>query len=121
MTEVAGVLTVFYDGGCPRCRRDRARFERWAPEAGVYWCDINGQETRLRAEGIDPALALRSLHVKDAEGALWHGMEAYRRLFAFIWWLKPLGWLITRSWVSPWLTWLYRRWVDRRLCRQGRG
>ena len=44
-------ITVFYDGACPRCVRDRAQYERWAGPAGaqVCWFDITGQDERSRA------------------------------------------------------------------------
>ncbi|WKE66404.1 DUF393 domain-containing protein [Gallaecimonas kandeliae] len=117
----SGPLIVYYDGACPLCRADKARFERWAPRAPVTWFDITGQEEALSAEGVDPGLALRSLHVRMPDGLLHQGMDAYALLMRHVWWLRPLGWLITLPGIKPLLTAWYRRWVDRRLCRQGRG
>ena len=67
MNEPEHPITVFYDGACPRCVRDRAQYERWAGPAGewICWFDITGQDEQLRALGIDPHRALTELHVLD--------------------------------------------------------
>ena len=50
MSETEHEITVFYDGACPRCVRDRERYETWAGRAGtpVCWFDITGQDERRR-------------------------------------------------------------------------
>ncbi len=115
-------LVVYYDGGCPRCRRDRKRYERWAGAAAatVTWFDITGQEQALRSLGIDPHQALTRLHVCDQQGHLYVELDAYARLMEPIPWLRPLAWLISSPLVRPWLSKLYRASVKRRLRRQGR-
>ncbi|MGM0536888.1 MAG: hypothetical protein ACQER5_12540 [Pseudomonadota bacterium] len=68
-------LKVYYDGICPVCRRDRARYERWAGEAGrrvprlkplawlvglpglespLRWCYDRWVRQRLTSEGRLP-------------------------------------------------------------------
>ncbi|WP_366927124.1 hypothetical protein [Halomonas sp.] len=61
-------LKVYYDGLCPGCRKDRARYERWAGEVGqqVAWCDVTGHQEMLREKGVDPQAALLSLHIQAA-------------------------------------------------------
>ncbi len=115
-------VTVYYDGACPRCVRDRRRYERLAGDnaARVEWLDITGRESELEAAGIDPELALRELHVVDDEGRIYREMDAYALLMARTAWLKPLAWLIVLPGLRPLLGWLYRRWVRRRLQRSGR-
>ncbi|MEJ2762393.1 DCC1-like thiol-disulfide oxidoreductase family protein [Photobacterium sp. MCCC 1A19761] len=116
-------LIVFYDGSCEGCVKDRARYEQWLGRqtARVHWFDITDQEALLRQRGIDPARALRELHVEDQHGTVRRELDAYILLFSLIWWLKPLAWLVSlpgiRSWVSRW----YRQHVDARLRREGRG
>ncbi|TBW51250.1 DUF393 domain-containing protein [Marinobacter halodurans] len=122
MTDCNDTLTVYYDGACPRCRADRRRYERWAGETAdrVVWYDITGRESELRSLGIDPDTALRELHVRDPNGRIHRELEAYRLLMARVPRLKPLAWLMGLPLVRPLLSWLYRRWVLRRLHRQGR-
>ena len=115
-------ITVFYDGACPRCRRDRANYERLAGESGrdVEWCDITGRDDELRAEGIDPEAALRELHVRTTDGRVLRELDAYIVLMSRVWVLKPLAWLIGLPGVRGLCSRAYRAMVDRRLRREGR-
>lgn len=115
-------ITVFYDGACPSCVRDRRNYEQWAGQAGepVAWFDITGQEDRLRELGIDPRQALIELHVLDEHQHIRSELDAYIVLMEKVPRLKPLAWLIGRPAIRPWLARLYRRMVLRRLRRSGR-
>ena len=115
-------LRVYYDAVCPICRRDRARYERWAQEAGrlVEWCDVTNHQETLRARGVDPRAALLSLHVEEEDGRLRAGIDAYILLMRRVPRLKPLAWLIGLPGLKPLLRRLYDRWVRRRLAREGR-
>ena len=114
-------LTVFYDGACPICVRDRRTYEKLAGERNnVSWVDITTAEAQLREAGIDPRKALTELHVQDGEGNIFSEIDAYRLLMARIPLLKPIGWLIGLPLVRPILSRLYRWWVRRRLIRDGR-
>lgn len=115
-------LKVFYDAACPICRRERSRYESWAGEAGetVTWADVNTHETRLRERGVTPQEALLSLHVEDHRGRLVEGIDAYVLLMERVPRLRPFAWLIDLPGVKAVLTWVYRRWVRRRLAREGR-
>ncbi|SFL90806.1 thiol-disulfide oxidoreductase DCC family protein [Marinobacter zhejiangensis] len=116
-------LTVFYDGACPACIRDRHWYQAWAGKAGesVRWLDITGRDDELRALGIDPDAALRELHVQDAGGRIHRELDAYILLMSRVPRLKPLAWLIGLPGLRQCLSWLYHTWVERRLRRQGRG
>jgi|TARA_R110001599_G_scaffold170946_2_gene361329 predicted DCC family thiol-disulfide oxidoreductase YuxK len=115
-------LTVFYDGACPTCVRDRAFYEQVAgnKKDEVEWCDITGQESALRQEGIDPKLALKELHVKTPEGHIVSELDAYILLMKRTFWLKPLAWLIGLPLIRSLLARLYHYLVQRRLRRSGR-
>lgn len=116
-------ITVFYDGACPTCRRDRANYERLAGEGGrdVEWCDITGRDEALRAEGIKPDAALRELHVRAPDGTVRRELDAYILLMSRVWVLKPVAWLIGLPGVRGLCSRAYRVMVDRRLRREGRG
>lgn len=122
MDENTYPITVFYDGACPSCVRDRRTYERWAGAAGtrIAWFDITGQEERLRELGIDPRKALTELHVMDERRHIRSELDAYILLLEQVPWLRPLAWLISRPVIRPGLARLYHRAVDRRLRRSGR-
>jgi predicted DCC family thiol-disulfide oxidoreductase YuxK len=115
-------LTVFYDGACPRCVGERARYERMSGDTGerVCWLDITGRDEVLAALGIDPGKALRELHVRDADGRVHRELDAYILLMRRVPVMRPLAWLIGLPVIRPLLARLYRAWVLRRLRRTGR-
>ena len=117
-----GKITVFYDGACPICIRDRAEYERLAGEGGrdVAWFDITGRDVELRALGIDPRQALTELHVRDENGRILVELDAYIALMKRVPRLRPLAWLIGLPLLRPLFSRLYRWSVRRRLHRQGR-
>lgn len=115
--------TVYYDGACPTCVRDRHWYERLAGRAGddVEWLDITGREETLKAEGIDPDRALRELHVKDGRGCIHRELDAYIVLMQRVRVLRPFGWVLGCPGIRPLAAKTYHRWVARRLRRGGRG
>lgn len=122
MTQESSILTVYYDGGCPRCVRERQRYSQLAGRRAdqVRWVDITGRESRLREHGIDPDLALRELHVEDESGHIHREMDAYILLMGRTLWLRPLAWLIGLPGIRPLVSRWYHWWVTRRLRRTGR-
>ncbi len=116
-----GKLVVYYDGACPKCRRDRQTYEKLAGSSSeqVCWFDITGQESRLRELGIEPRKALSELHVRDTDGRIVSEFDAYILLMNKVALLKPLAWLIGLPQIRPFLAGLYHRQVDRRLKRRG--
>ncbi len=117
-----GKLTVYYDGSCPTCVKDRQRYEAMAGERAdnVEWFDITGQDEQLRAEGIDPRWALLELHVRDEQGGVHSEMDAYILLMSRVPRLRPLAWVLGLPVIRPALAALYHWWVRRRLARDGR-
>lgn len=121
MTEGPPRFTVYYDGACPRCVRDRARYERLSGASGrnVEWLDITGRDRELSDAGIDPQAALRELHVRDPEGRVHRELDAYILLMSRVQALRPVAWLIGLPGLRQLLSWGYRRWVLRRLRARG--
>jgi len=122
MPDSDNKITVFYDGACPRCVRDRENYERLDPEAGrqVEWFDITGRDRELRDLGIDPRKALTELHIRDSDGRILSELDAYRVLMARIPRYRLLGRLIGLPLIRPLTSRLYHWWVERRLRREGR-
>jgi predicted DCC family thiol-disulfide oxidoreductase YuxK len=122
MSEDEGKITVYYDGACPRCVRDRRHYEKLAGDSReqVRWFDITGREDQLREIGIDPHKALTELHVRDENGRIRSELEAYILLMRRVPLLKPLAWLIGLPVIRPLLARLYHGMVVRRLRKSGR-
>lgn len=115
-------ITVFYDGACPTCVRDRAVYERFCggKSTEVEWCDITGKDDALSEIGIDPGLAMRELHVRTGKGQIVSEMDAYILLLERSIWLKPLAWLLSLPLIRPTVARIYHWSVGRRLSRTGR-
>ena len=115
-------IEVYYDGACPKCIKDRCRYEKLAgPRAAqVEWVDITGKEEQLRKLGIDPHKALTELHIRDENQRILSELDAYILLLGKVPWLRPLVWLIDLPLVRPILARLYHWQVNRRLRRSGR-
>ncbi len=121
-TPQANKVTVYYDGACPRCIRDRRQYEKLcgADDHGVDWFDISGKDSELRALGIDPRLALTELHIRSADGDIVSELDAYIFLMRRTPWLKPLAFLLALPLLKPLLAKAYHRSVERRLRHSGR-
>jgi predicted DCC family thiol-disulfide oxidoreductase YuxK len=115
-------ITVFYDGACPRCLKDRRFYERLAGQGGpqVKWLDITGQDEHLKALGIDPLKALSELHIQFEDGRILFELDAYIVLMSRIWLLKPLAYLVSLPVIRPYLAKLYHQSVQKRLKATGR-
>ena len=122
MSEGEKKITVYYDGACPSCIKDRENYEKLAGKNGedVCWFDITGQDTYLRNLGIDPRKALSELHVRDEQQQIISELDAYILLMSRVPRLKPLAWLIGLPVIRPLLSSLYHWMVNRRLKKAGR-
>ncbi|UTW44822.1 DUF393 domain-containing protein [bacterium SCSIO 12696] len=114
-------VTVYYDGACPTCVRDRDSYQKMAGSAAdnLHWFDITGREQELRELGIDPDKALTELHIRVDDQIL-SEIDAYRVLMQKVPRLRPLGWLIGIPGIRQLVSSCYHWQVNRRLRRQGR-
>lgn len=114
-------ITVYYDGACPACVRDRNNYEKISGKGAgqVCWFDITGQENQLRNLGIDPQKALNELHVQDENGRVVSELDAYILLMGKVPLLKPIAWLIGLPIIRPILARIYHQQVNRRLKARG--
>lgn len=109
---------VFYDGGCPICRREIGFYQRLDREDAIDWRDIARQPKSLEGTGVDWGTAMRRFHVLDVEGRMRTGVDA----FALVWEQLPGWWLLARvvrglRLVGP-LERLYGWYADRRYARR---
>ena len=122
MNRNKDMITVYYDGACPTCVKDRYQYEKLSGKAGknICWFDITDQDDRLREIGIDPLKALMELHVKNEKQQVLSEIDAYILLMSKVQLLRPLAWLIGLPLIRPMLSKVYHRQVNRRLRRSQR-
>lgn len=93
-------LTVFFDGSCPLCRREIALYQGLPSTQHIHWVDVSSPAAL--PSGLSCELAMRRFHVRDANGQLRSGAQAFSLLWrCFAGW-RVLGWLTA---VPP-LSWL---------------
>lgn len=93
MTNTLEVCTVYFDGSCPLCRREIAYYRRNSARQAVHFIDVSKEDARL-GPGLERAQSLARLDVRDANGRLASGAEAFVMLWNFFprfAWLAHLG------------------------------
>jgi predicted DCC family thiol-disulfide oxidoreductase YuxK len=114
---------MFYDGGCPLCRREVALYRRLDRSQRITWLDISASETRLEDYGLTLEGAMRELHVMGADGVMYRGAAAFPPIWAALPYLRRLAPLTRLPGVLPALERVYRlfaRWRLRERCAEGR-
>jgi predicted DCC family thiol-disulfide oxidoreductase YuxK len=81
------MLTVWYDGGCPLCRREIALMRRLDRRGAIDFIDI---ESATAACPIDRRELLARFHAREGE-ALLSGAAAFAAMWRAIPWLRPIG------------------------------
>lgn len=110
--------TVFYDGGCPQCRREIHHYRKCQGATDIDWIDIHAHPEAIAGTGIRWEAVMHDFHVLDESGQ-WHtGIDGFRALWQR---LPGYRWLATltnlpglRSVIGS----LYRRWADRHFRRR---
>ena len=73
-------LTVFYDGACGVCSKEMRHYRKVADQQ-VRFVDIAAVDFSAGSYGRSDADFQRELHVCDADGHFYTGVEAFRKLW----------------------------------------
>lgn len=101
----SGKLEVFFDGGCPLCRREIGFYRKRADAAAVNWVDISDPNAGEPAPGLSRCEALARFHVRTPDDRLLSGAAAFARLWQETPGFRTLGHMA--SW--PPITWILER------------
>jgi hypothetical protein len=69
--------TVFFDGGCPMCRREIAHYQRLDGAGRIRWLDIHREPDVVAEVGVSWETAMQRLHVRSGTGELHTGVPAF--------------------------------------------
>jgi predicted DCC family thiol-disulfide oxidoreductase YuxK len=83
------VVSVLYDGFCPRCRASMALILSADPDQVVRPIDLTTVDVRTIHPGLTPEDCTRSMHIVTSQGVVKSGFDAVRWLGARL----PLFWL----------------------------
>ena len=93
-------LTVLYDGACPLCRREIGVYRGLQSSAPVCFADVSDAAQPL-PPGTTREQLLARFHVRDTDGRLLSGAQAFLALWAALpgWrWLARVGRLPGAAW-----------------------
>ncbi len=91
-------VTVWYDGGCPLCRREIALMRRLDRRGRIAFVDVDAGEADCP---LDRAELLARFHAREGDQVL-SGAAAFAAMWRAIPWLRPLG-LLARMAPIAWL------------------
>jgi 3-demethoxyubiquinol 3-hydroxylase len=98
--ESAPALTVLYDGACPLCRREIGVYRGLQSRTPVCFADVSDAAQPL-PDGTTREQLLARFHVRDAEGRMLSGAQAFLALWDALpgWrWLARVGRLPGVAW-----------------------
>lgn len=114
--------TMFFDGGCPLCRREVAHYRRLDRGDRIRWVDITSQPGTLSKYGIAYGTAMERLHALDEDGQIVSGVPAFVAVWRQLPGYRHLARVVEGLRLVPLLDWLYTRfasWRHKRRCRDG--
>lgn len=110
---------IFYDAECAFCIRGVKRWNHLFARRGFRWVPLQTPGTAKRL-GIQESSLREEMKVLLAGGRVVGGVDAWAVLFRTVWWLWPLGLLLTLPGIR-WIGALLYRWIARnRYCIGGR-
>lgn len=69
--------TVYYDGLCYLCSFEISHYQKMKGAESLRFVDITGPDFSAAQEQVDPFKIHESLHVRDVEGVLHTGVDAF--------------------------------------------
>ena len=100
-------LTIWFDGGCPLCRREIALIRRLDRGSAIDFIDVSDGET---ACPIDRAALLARFHARE-DGVMLSGAAAFAAMWRAVPLLRPLGLAARNRHVLALLEWGYLRFL----------
>ena len=103
------LITVYYDGSCPICRREIAFYQRCRGSGDIVWNDVSVAGSTPLGDGLTCQAAMARFHVRDHADNLYSGAQAFVKLWLALptWrWLgvvcsnKPTLWCLERLYVG---------------------
>ena len=112
-------IEVFFDGGCPLCRREITFLRRWDRRRKIRFTDISAADFEAAAVGMTDETLMAEMHGRLPNGTWLRGVEVFRRMYAAVG-FGPLVFLSRLPLISQVLDWGYAIFARNRLRLTGR-
>ncbi len=103
-----GQVEVWFDGGCPLCRREIAFMRRLDRAGRIRFIDLAGSGAGAGADScpLEPGIMLARFHARE-DGRLLSGAAAFAAMWRAIPLLRPLGLAARMPGIAALLEWAY--------------
>lgn len=105
-------LTVFFDGGCPLCRREIDHYRKLEARSPILWLDVTQPDAPLGEYGLVKESAMRRFHVLDGHGQFQIGAHGFVTLWSELPYYRYLASIVKALSVVPLLDRIYVRFAD---------
>ena len=116
-------MRIFYDGGCPLCRKEIAFYQKQRGNEALTFVDICSLPDGEVVPGLTKEAALKRFHVERDSGEIVNGGEAFVAIwntlprfqwagrFFSVWPFRPLlNWSYDRFlWLRPYIQYAFHR------------
>lgn len=85
------MTTVYFDGLCHLCSREIEHYRKMKGAENLRFMDITSAEFDAVREGLDPRAVHAELHVRDDEGKVHVGVDAFVKIWSHLAALRWLG------------------------------
>ena len=99
-------IEVFFDGGCPLCRREIDVLRRWDRGGKIRFTNISSPDFQAAAVGMTDDALTAQMHGRLPDGTWLRGVEVFRRMYAAVG-FGPLVFLSRLPLISQVLDWAY--------------
>ena len=82
-------LTIFFDGGCPLCKREVDFMNSRNQEGYLKFIDINSSDFSFEKYGITYKQAMMRIHALESDGSIIRDINVFQKAYGFI----GLGWI----------------------------
>lgn len=119
MSSFGYEIEVFYDGGCPLCRREINMLRRADNSNRIRFTDIDDENFNAESVGKSYEQLMAQIHGRLSDGTWVTGVETFRRLYSAIGFRTLVG-LSRIPGVSHFLNLVYSVFAKKRLAITGR-
>ncbi len=108
-------LTIFFDGGCPLCKREVDFLQSKNQNGFLDFIDINSSKVSLELEyGITYKQAMQRIHALKSDGSLIKDIKVFQEAYDLI----GLGWIYAPTKlaiINSLVEYIYKYWAKYRL------
>lgn len=117
----SSVVELFWDGGCPMCKREIEYYRGLDRDARVRWTDIHSRPEALDRFGIPLKRAMERIHAIKSDGKILTGVPAFLAVWEQLPYWRALPPVLTATpGVVPLAEAAYGVWARHRLAISGR-